>query len=51
MSEGFRLCAVMPSYNHHIVAGKIVAALQQEGLPIFIIDDASSEPRGRLSPL
>jgi predicted LPLAT superfamily acyltransferase len=44
VSEGFRLCAVMPSYNHHRVAGKIVAALQTEGLPVFIIDDASSEP-------
>jgi predicted LPLAT superfamily acyltransferase len=44
VSEGFRLCAVMPSYNHHRVAGRIVAALQKEGLPVFIIDDASSEP-------
>jgi predicted LPLAT superfamily acyltransferase/glycosyltransferase involved in cell wall biosynthesis len=44
VSEDFRLCAVMPSYNHYLVAGKIVAALQNEELPVFIIDDCSSEP-------
>ena len=44
MSSDLRICAVMPSYNHARVAGKIVSALAAEGLPVFVIDDGSDEP-------
>lgn len=44
MSSDLRICAVMPSYNHARVAGKVVAALVAEGLPVFVIDDGSDEP-------
>ena len=44
MSPDLRICAVMPSYNHARVAGKIVSALVAEGLPVFVIDDGSNEP-------
>ena len=39
-----RICAVIPTYNHHKALSEIVSRLKGEGLPVFIIDDGSSEP-------
>jgi hypothetical protein len=38
------VCAIVPSYNHWRAIGGIAAALHQAGLPVFVIDDGSSEP-------
>ena len=40
----FKACAIVPSRNHHLVAGEIVAKLRAAGLPVFVIDDGSDEP-------
>jgi predicted LPLAT superfamily acyltransferase len=37
-----RLCAVIPTHNHHRALPEIVATLQQHGLAVFIIDDGSA---------
>jgi predicted LPLAT superfamily acyltransferase len=34
----------MPSYNHSLVAGKVVSALRAQGLPVYVVDDGSDEP-------
>lgn len=47
MTESFRSCAVMPSYNHWRAAGAVVARLRAAGLPLFIVDDGSDEPARR----
>lgn len=44
MTAAFQPCAVMPSHNHWRAAGPIVERLSAAGLPVFIVDDASSEP-------
>jgi predicted LPLAT superfamily acyltransferase len=44
VTQPLRLCAIMPSYNHCQVAGKIVAALRAVGLPVYVVDDGSDEP-------
>jgi len=38
------LCAIVPSHNHHTVIASVVARLRALGLPVFVIDDGSSEP-------
>ncbi len=40
----FSPCAVIPSRNHYLGIELLVARLRAEGLPIIIVDDASSEP-------
>jgi predicted LPLAT superfamily acyltransferase/glycosyltransferase involved in cell wall biosynthesis len=37
----FRVCAIIPSYNHHQVVGDVVATLHGLGLPVFVVDDGS----------
>ncbi len=37
-------CAVVPSHNHWRALPQVVASLRAAGLPVFIIDDGSSEP-------
>lgn len=39
--EGFRLCAIIPSRNHHQALGGIVRVLVARGIPGFIVDDGS----------
>ena len=36
-----RICAIVPSYNHHRTIGEVVARLRDFGLPVFVIDDGS----------
>jgi len=36
-----RICAIVPSYNHHRTIGEVVAHLRGFGLPVFVIDDGS----------
>lgn len=43
MTEPFRPCAIVPSYNHARAVSGVVAALCAEGLPVFVIDDGSDE--------
>jgi predicted LPLAT superfamily acyltransferase/glycosyltransferase involved in cell wall biosynthesis len=40
----FRACAVVPSHNHYIALGAVVASLRDAGLGVVIVDDASDEP-------
>lgn len=43
MSEPIvRCCAVIPVYNHEHAVGGVVAELQRHGLPVILVDDASS---------
>src|SRR4051794_9628938 len=47
-----RVCAVVPSHNHGRSARAVVARLIASGLPVFLIDDGSSEPaQGELAAL
>jgi predicted LPLAT superfamily acyltransferase len=39
-----RICAIVPSHDHHRVVGQLVARLREAGLPVFLIDDGSGEP-------
>lgn len=39
-----KLCAIVPSHDHHRVIGDVVARLRAAGLPVFVIDDGSGEP-------
>jgi predicted LPLAT superfamily acyltransferase/glycosyltransferase involved in cell wall biosynthesis len=39
-----RACAIVPSHNHGRTAGAVIARLRAAGLPVFLIDDGSSEP-------
>jgi predicted LPLAT superfamily acyltransferase len=36
-----RICAVVPSHDHHRAIGDIVAVLRREDLPVYIVDDGS----------
>ncbi len=48
----FRPCCIIPSRNHHLAVGGVVARAHACGLPVFLIDDASAEPaRGVLAGL
>lgn len=40
-AESFRLCAVIPSRNHHQALPRIVSALAARSIPVFIVDDGS----------
>lgn len=47
-----KVCAIIPSHNHDQVIGAIVDHLVSAEIPIFVIDDGSSEPaRARLAAL
>ena len=37
-------CAVVPSHNHWTALGDVIDRLIKAGLPVFIIDDGSTEP-------
>ncbi len=39
----YKLCALIPTYNHHTQLPGIVKRLQQAGLPVFIVDDGSGQ--------
>jgi predicted LPLAT superfamily acyltransferase len=39
-----KICAIVPSHDHHAVIEQVVAQLRQAGLPVFVIDDGSSDP-------
>lgn len=39
-----RICAVIPSCNHHGALPEIVARLRGYGLAVYIVDDGSDEP-------
>jgi predicted LPLAT superfamily acyltransferase len=39
----YKICALIPTYNHHQVLSKIVSRLLEVGLDIFIVDDGSNE--------
>lgn len=38
------ICAIVPSFNHHLVIANVVKDLRAKGLAVFIIDDGSAEP-------
>ena len=40
----FQTCAVVPSHNHYVALGAVVASLRGAGLAVVIVDDASHEP-------
>ncbi len=37
-------CAIVPTFNHWTALPEVVTALRHLGLPVFVIDDGSSEP-------
>ncbi|MFH1806778.1 MAG: glycosyltransferase [Pseudomonadota bacterium] len=37
-----KMCAVIPTHNHHHVLGDVVARIRAYDLPVFIIDDGSN---------
>jgi len=43
-----KLCAIVPSYNHHRVVGEVIAALRATNIPVFLIDDGSAEETRRV---
>ena len=43
-----KFCAIVPSHNHYLVIKDVVQGLRDKGLPVFIIDDGSSEPTERV---
>ncbi|MBK8158053.1 MAG: glycosyltransferase family 2 protein [Rhodospirillaceae bacterium] len=52
MTLAFRPCAIIPSHNHAQSVQGILAALREQGLPVYIIDDGSDEAtRVRLAAL
>lgn len=44
--SAYRPCALVPYYDHPRTLPDVVAALQREGLPVVVVDDASP-PAGR----
>lgn len=44
MTGSFRVCAVIPSHNHWQATASVIAGCREQGLPVFLIDDGSSEP-------
>ena len=41
MGDAFRICAVVPVYNHAATLADTVAALERAGLPTVVVDDGS----------
>jgi len=39
----FKCCALVPSFNHSEMVGRLVQRLRELNLPVFIIDDGSNE--------
>ena len=37
----FRVCAIVPSYNHYLAIGDVIARLRGFDLPVYVIDDGS----------
>ena len=44
MTDALRICAIIPSHNHWRVTEAVIAGCRAQGLPVFLIDDGSSEP-------
>jgi len=44
MSATMRICAIVPTHDHWQAIAGVVGALEAAGLPVFVIDDGSSEP-------
>jgi predicted LPLAT superfamily acyltransferase len=42
----FRACAIIPTHNHVDALDAILSRLQEAGLPVIVIDDASDAPIG-----
>jgi len=40
----FSLCAIVPSFNHYRHIAPVIEALLAQDIPVFIIDDGSTEP-------
>jgi predicted LPLAT superfamily acyltransferase len=38
----YKICAIIPTYNHHHALNGIIQKLREKGLDVFIIDDGSS---------
>ncbi len=39
-----KICAIIPTYNHYKKLPDIVTRLREQNLPVFIVDDGSTEP-------
>ncbi len=39
----FSCCMVIPTYNHHVSLGSMVAAIEAQGLPLILVNDGSKE--------
>lgn len=39
--NAFRLCAVIPTFNHHLVLSDIIARFAAQDVPVIIVDDGS----------
>ncbi|HVI89003.1 MAG TPA: glycosyltransferase [Dongiaceae bacterium] len=44
MNDAIRICAVIPSHNHWRATAAVIAGCRAQDLPVFLIDDGSSEP-------
>ena len=40
----FSACAIIPSHNHHLRIAGVIDAVKRQGLPVYLIDDGSTEP-------
>src|SRR3990167_1377654 len=38
----YKICALIPTYNHHQALSKIIQKLRERDLDVFIVDDGSS---------
>lgn len=47
MEALFKPCAVIPVYNHERTVAAVVARVQEQGLPVVLVDDGCSEPCAR----
>src|SRR4051794_40053684 len=47
MTEVWRPCALIPTYNHHDRLDKLCAVLTAHSLPVFIVDDGSGPEAAR----
>ena len=47
-----KVCAIIPSHNHHQAIGATIDRLRVANIPVFVIDDGSAEPtHSRLAAL
>src|SRR5690606_19088235 len=43
INHDYKICAVIPTYNHHATLSKIIKHLVKIHLPVIIVDDGSQE--------